>query len=248
MQELQTFTYGSANVRTVLIDGNPWFVLRDICTVLGITHIVDTANRLDWDEVGQTDVIDSMGRNQKTYIVNESGLYNVILRSDKPEAKPFRKWVTGEVLPSIRKHGAYMTPDVIERTLTDPDYLIQLATELKSERQRRQSLEAQAAIDAPKLETYERLAARDGLTNIRDTAKLLGIPERRFVAALEAAGLCYHDKQKKLRPYAGKGNGLFVLREYVNQKTGAHGAQTLVTFEGREYFARKFKGAEVAKL
>lgn len=94
-------------VRTLTIKNEPWFVLRDVCNALGITHITDTAKRLEEDEVGQTEVIDSMGRSQKTYIVNESGLYAVILRSDKPEAQKFRKWITSEVLPSIRKTGAY---------------------------------------------------------------------------------------------------------------------------------------------
>lgn len=110
MSNIQIFNYRSNEVRTVEMGGEPWFVLKDVCTVLGISHITDTAKRMDEDEVGQTEVIDSMGRKQSTYIINESGLYNVILRSDKPEAKPFRKWVTSEVLPQIRKTGSYMLP------------------------------------------------------------------------------------------------------------------------------------------
>lgn len=110
MSNIQIFNYQSNEVRTVEMGGEPWFVLKDVCTVLGISHITDTAKRMDEDEVGQTEVIDSMGRKQSTYIINESGLYNVILRSDKPEAKPFRKWVTSEVLPTLRKTGSYMMP------------------------------------------------------------------------------------------------------------------------------------------
>lgn len=102
MSNMQIFNYQNNEVRTVEMNGEPWFVLKDVCEVLGISHITDTAKRMDEDEVGQTEVTDSMGRKQSTYIINESGLYNVILRSDKPEAKPFRKWVTSEVLPSIR--------------------------------------------------------------------------------------------------------------------------------------------------
>lgn len=108
MNNLQSFSYENNEVRTVLIDGEPWFVLRDVCQVLGISHVKDTADRLDPDEVGQTEVIDSLGRKQTVTIINESGLYAVILRSDKPEAKPFRKWVTAEVLPRIRKEGSYI--------------------------------------------------------------------------------------------------------------------------------------------
>ena len=103
MNDIQIFNYNSSEVRTIQTDGEPWFVLRDVCNVLGISHVKDTADRLDQDEVGQTEVIDSLGRKQTATIINESGLYNVILRSDKPEAKPFRKWVTSEVLPTIRR-------------------------------------------------------------------------------------------------------------------------------------------------
>ena len=94
-------------VRTLTVNKEPWFVLRDVCNALGITHTTATAERLDRDEVSQTEVIDSLGRKQRAYIINESGLYAVMLRSDKPEAKRFRKWITSEVLPSIRKTGAY---------------------------------------------------------------------------------------------------------------------------------------------
>lgn len=108
LNDLQIFSYQSHEVRTVEMNGNPWFVLKDVCTVLGLTTPARVAERLDADEVSQTHLIDSMGREQSTYIISESGLYSVILRSDKPEAKPFRKWVTSEVLPQIRKTGAYM--------------------------------------------------------------------------------------------------------------------------------------------
>lgn len=105
MNELQTFTYQDSPIRTVQLDGEPWFVLKDVCGVLNLGTPARVAERLEEDEVSLTHLIDSLGRQQDMTIINESGLYNVILRSDKPEARPFRKWVTGEVLPSIRKHG-----------------------------------------------------------------------------------------------------------------------------------------------
>ena len=108
MNEMTILNYDGNNVRMIEKDGEPWWVLKDVCAVLDISHITDTAKRLDEDEVGQTEVIDRLGRNQATTIVNESGLYAVILRSDKPQAKPFRKWVTSEVLPSIRRTGRYV--------------------------------------------------------------------------------------------------------------------------------------------
>ena len=107
MNDILVFHYKSSEVRTVELNGEPWFVLKDVCAVLGISNHKMTAQRLDADEVSLTDLTDSMGRQQETTVINESGLYNVILRSDKPEAKPFRKWVTSEVLPSIRKTGSY---------------------------------------------------------------------------------------------------------------------------------------------
>lgn len=108
MNELQVFQYNSMEVRTVRRDGEPWFVLKDVCQVLCLSNSRMVADRLDEDEVSQTYITDSLGRRQETTIISESGLYAVILRSDKPEAKPFRKWVTAEVLPSIRKNGGYI--------------------------------------------------------------------------------------------------------------------------------------------
>lgn len=106
MNELQTFTYNSAQVRTVEKGGEPWFVLKDVCEILGLGTPARVAERLDDDEKGMSQIHTPGGKQEMT-IISESGLYNVILRSDKPEAKPFRKWVTGEVLPSIRKTGSY---------------------------------------------------------------------------------------------------------------------------------------------
>lgn len=107
MNKLQVFCYQGNEVRTVEVNGEPWFVLKDVCAVLGLSTPARVAERLDPDEVSQTHLTDSLGREQETTIVNESGLYHVLLRSDKPEAKPLRKWVTSEVLPSIRKTGSY---------------------------------------------------------------------------------------------------------------------------------------------
>lgn len=135
--EIKIFNYNNSRVRTIQKDGEPWFVLKDVCGVLDISNHKMTAQRLDVDEVSQTYLIDSLGRQQETTIINESGLYNVILRSDKPEAKPFRKWVTSEVLPSIRKHGLYATEDLI----ANPDLAIEAFTALKEEREKRQLLE-----------------------------------------------------------------------------------------------------------
>lgn len=109
MNKVTIFKYEENKlVRTMDISGEPWFVLKDVCDVLGLSTPARVAERLDSDEVSQAHLIDSVGRSQEMTIISESGLYNVILRSDKPEAKPFRKWVTAVVLPSIRKNGGYI--------------------------------------------------------------------------------------------------------------------------------------------
>lgn len=117
MNELQIFNYHDKPVRTIEKDGEIWWVLKDVCAVLGINKAVEVAKRLDSDEVDQTDIVDSNGRRQKTYIVNEPGVYKVILRSDKPDAKDMMRWITHEVLPSIRRTGSYSLPTAKPRDL-----------------------------------------------------------------------------------------------------------------------------------
>lgn len=251
MNELQIFKYQNNEVRTIERDGEPWFVLKDVCSVLGITHVKDTAIRLEEDEVGQTEVIDSLGRKQTAYIINESGLYNVILRSDKPEAKPFRKWVTSDVLPSIRKHGAYMTPETLEAAIMNPDTIIKIATALKEEQDKRKALEiANNALTVdnqlmrPKAEYFDELVDRNLLTNFRETAKQLNVPPKKFVNFLLEKKYAYRDKKGKLQPYQQYvESGLFNLKECVNEKTGWGGTQTLITPKGRETFRLLFIGA-----
>lgn len=178
--EVQVWNYESSEVRTVQVNGEPWFVLADVCKVLELSTPARVAERLEKDEVSQTHTIDRMGREQKATIINESGLYTVILRSDKPQAKPFRKWVTSEVLPSIRKHGAYMTEQTLERALTSPDFLIELATQLKTEQEQRRRLEITVAVqskqmeqDKPKVLFADSVAASSSSILIGELAKLI---------------------------------------------------------------------------
>lgn len=137
MSNIIPFTYNSQQVRTIIKDGEPWFVAKDVCDILEIGNANMAAARLDDDEVSQTEVIDSVGRLQNTNIINESGLYNLILRSDKPQAKPFRKWVTSEVLPSIRKTGSYSVKPV-----TALEALAQTVKVLQEQEQRVKQLES----------------------------------------------------------------------------------------------------------
>lgn len=130
MNNLMKFDFKGNNVRTIVKDGEAWFIAKDICDVLEIKNTTDALKRLDEDERSRF----NLGRQGETNIINEFGLYNLIIRSDKPEAKQFRRWVTHEVLPSIRKHGIYATDNTIENMINNPDFTIELLTKLKEER------------------------------------------------------------------------------------------------------------------
>lgn len=238
MNKVTIFKYEENKlVRTMDISGEPWFVLKDVCDVLGLSTPARVAERLDSDEVSQAHLIDSVGRSQEMTIISESGLYNVILRSDKPEAKPFRKWVTAVVLPSIRKNGGYiagqeeLSPQelmakallVAQKTLTDRDARIK-------------ELTAQNQIMQPKAEYFDELVARNLLTNFRETAKELGIKEKDFIGWLLDHRYVYRDQKNKLMPYAAKNNGLFEVKEGKGRHNDWAGTQTLITPKGRETF------------
>ena len=238
MNKVTIFKYEENKlVRTMDISGEPWFVLKDVCDVLGLSTPARVAERLDSDEVSQAHLIDSVGRSQEMTIISESGLYNVILRSDKPEAKPFRKWVTAVVLPSIRKNGGYIAGQeelsphelmakallVAQKTLTDRDARIK-------------ELTAQNQIMQPKAEYFDELVARNLLTNFRETAKELGIKEKDFIGWLLDHRYVYRDQKNKLMPYAAKNNGLFEVKEGKGRHNDWTGTQTLITPKGRETF------------
>lgn len=236
MNELQVFTYGGNEVRTVQRNGEPWFVLKDVCAILGIGNNRMASDRLDTDEKGVSQ-IDTLGGKQEMTVINESGLYNVILRSDKPEAKPFRKWVTSEVLPSIRKTGGYIAG---QENLTPEELMakaLMVAQKTLAEREARiADLTVQNQIMQPKASYFDELVERGTLTNFRETAKQLCIPPKRFVAFLMEKKYVYRDKRGKLLPYEAKNDGLFELKESYNDKTQWSGTQTLITPKGRETF------------
>lgn len=136
-------------VRVLEIDGAPWWVLRDVCAALDLSSPHKVADRLDEDEKGRS-LIPTLGGGQNMVVVNESGLYVVILRSDKPNAKKFRRWITSEVLPSIRKHGAYITEEILEEAIRSQDFAFELFQKLQSEKGKNAAL----------LDKVERLAPK----------------------------------------------------------------------------------------
>lgn len=173
MNELQqVFNYNGATVRTIVKNGDPWLVLKDVCEVLEIGNVGNVAARLDEDEKGIR-TMDTPGGKQDLTVINESGLYNVILLSRKPEARAFKRWVTHEVLPTIRKHGAYLTPQKIEEVLLNPDTIISLATQLKAEREQRMALESKVEQDKPKVLFAAAVESSHTSILIGELAKLL---------------------------------------------------------------------------
>ena len=249
MSNIQIFNYNSVEVRTIQKDGEPWFVLRDVCNVLGLGTPARVAERLDTDEVSQTHITDSMGRQQEMTIINESGLYNVILRSDKPEAKPFRKWVTSEVLPTIRRHGMYATPDTVEKMLADPDTTIKLLETIKQERAARLALEAQAEADKPKIIFADAVSASHTSILVGDLAKLLRqngveIGQNRLFSFLREKGyLCSQGERYNLPTQRSMDRGWFQVKETtINQPNGSvRITRTVkVTGKGQQYFINLF--------
>ena len=182
--EIATYDFRGNDVR-VLTDkrSEPWFIAKDICDVLEI-RTDSIRSILDEDEVTEINpntigVAQNGGR--APLIVSESGFYKLVLRSRKPIAKEFQRWVTHDVLPSIRKHGAYMTPDTIRQALADPDTLIMLATKLKQETEERQAAQEQVRELAPKARAYEDFCEAPDLLTVRDAAAQLttaGLPIR----------------------------------------------------------------------
>ena len=242
--QLQTFNNPAfGEIRTVTIQDEPWFVGKDVAQVLGYK---DTVNALKSHVDGEDKrgwQITTPGGTQEMTIINESGLYSLILSSKLPSAREFKKWVTSEVLPSIRKHGAYMTPETLQAAILNPDTLIQLCQQLKAEQDKRRVLEAENAqlvvdrqIMQPKADYFDQLVERNTLTNFRETAKQLGIAPKKFVDFLIAHKYIYRDKRGKLLPYEARNNGLFEVKETFNEKTQWSGTQTLVTPKGRETF------------
>lgn len=248
MTELKTWDFSGSEVRTVLVNGEPWWVLKDVCTVLemGVNRAGEVVKRLEADEYDSIGLTDSLGREQSAYIVNESGLYSVILRSDKPQAKPFRRWVTAEVLPSIRKTGSYALRDSYQ--IEDP---IERAKRWIAEQQEKKQLTAQVsaltvdkAIMQPKADYFDQLVDRNLLTNLRDTAKELQIKQNAFVSFLLEKKYMYRDQKGKLLPYAKHVDaGLFEIKEFTNEKTGFSSTQALITPKGRETFRLLLTGS-----
>ena len=255
MNELQVFSYEGKEVRTIQRNGETWWVLKDVCGVLELSNARMIADRLDEDDVSLAYVTDSMGRRQQTNIVNESGLYNVILRSDKPEAKKFKRWVTHEVLPQISRHGAYITTSKLEEIMNDPDSWIKLLTALKEERQEKERLQLQVAQDKPKVVFADAVSVSDGTILIGELAKILKgngieIGQNRLFERLRQDGFLIKRKGTDYNAPTQKAMelGLFKVKETAITHSDGHvtiSKTTKVTGKGQQYFVNYFLGGGV---
>lgn len=258
MNELKIFENPAfGQIRTVEREGEPWFVGKDVAEALGYSNTKDalTAHVDEEDKsILQRSEIATIENhipksalpmnftsadvpNRGLTIINESGLYSLVLSSKLPTAKAFKRWITSEVIPSIRKNGGYiagqaeLSPEelmaralmVAQRTLAERDARISALT-------------VENQIMAPKAEYFDDLVDRNLLTSFRETAKQLEIKEKAFIAFLMEKKFIYRDKKGKLMPYAEKNNGLFEVKECFNEKTQWSGTQTMITPKGRETF------------
>jgi len=206
MQAIQHFNFGSSGIRaTTSKQGEPLFLAKDVCEVLEIKNTTQAIQRLDEDEVTMLNI---GGQSGDTLFVNESGLYSLILGSRKKEAKVFKKWVTSEVLPSIRKHGAYATAETIETLLADPSNMIKLLTTLKEERELNKALreysdknevliEMQDKViekQAPKVEYHDKVLNSNGAHPVTLIAKELGMSAQTLNKKLKERGIIFKVK------------------------------------------------------
>lgn len=225
-------------------DGTVYLKLEAVARGLGFTQTAKSGNEVvRWERVRK--YLDEMGVPTcgDDDFIPENIFYRLAMKAKNEVAEAFQAKVADEVIPSIRKHGAYMTEDTLDRMINSPEFGIKLLTALKEEKDKRKALEVanselsvQNAIMAPKADYFDDLVDRHLLTSFRDTAKELGIPPKAFVGWLLEKKYLYRDQKHKLVPYENKNNGLFEVRESKNDKTGWAGTQTMVTPKGRETF------------
>ena len=248
---VQLFENGDWKIRTVEINGDPWFVGKDVAESLGYSNPLKAVrDHVDDEDKGMNKTF-TPGGIQDVMVINESGVYALVFSSKLPTAKEFKHWVTSEVLPSIRKHGAYATPQTIDNILQDPDFGIRLLQELKKEREEKIEAQKALAIAEPKAEVYDVLASVNKTLTLSDTAKEIkcGMGSHTFVKKLLEDGYLFRTGNGRykgdLRPMQKwLDKGLFILREGYDSKTLHPFVQPRVTFAGREYFAKKYGKAE----
>ena len=249
MCKLQIFNYENHEVRTTVKDGEIYWVLKDVCKVLDLKNSRKVAERLEEDEKGVTNSY-TLGGSQKLTTINEPGLYNVIMLSRKEEAKKFKMWVTHEVLPAIRRHGAYISSGKLEELMQSPDTWVKLIRTLQQERREKTMLKAKIKKDKAKVTFATAVeASKDGIL-IRELAKILkgngvNVGQNRLFTKLRKDGFLIRQEGSDFNSPTQKAMelGLFKIKETVF--TEPNGKVTLrrtakVTGKGQSYFVNYF--------
>lgn len=250
MQSIQVFNNPAfGNIRVAGTEENPQFCLTDVCKALKLSA-KGVNQRLGDEVISNYPITDKLGREQQALFVNEDGLYDVILDSRKTEARQFRKWITSEVLPTIRKHGAYMTDDALQKAIQNPDFLIQLATELKNEKQKRLVAEKKIQETRPQVIFADAVTASSDSILVGELAKLIkqnGVDtgQRRLFKWLRGNGyLCKKTGECFNEPTQYSMElGLFEIKKTVIQKPDGSAIinkTVKVTGKGQVYFVNKF--------
>ncbi len=251
MNQLQVFNNKElGQVRTVVQGEDVWFVAKDVCEVLEIKNTTQAVQKLDEDEVTMFNI---GGLSGNTNIINESGLYSLIMTSRKPQAKAFKKWVTSEVLPSIRKHGAYMTDQVLEQAVTNPDFAIGLLTKLKEEKEKLAAAQRQIVQQQPLVTFAEACMQSDKSLKVSEVAKLaakhnIKIGQRQLFAKLREWNLMF--KRSTEPTQAAVEKGYFEIAQGVKQKPSGEPftwTTTYVTPKGQAYIIDRLKKEQEQK-
>ena len=247
--EIQIFSNEEfGEIRTLAINDEPWLVGKDVAEILGYANPNEAiSDHVDDEDKLNSKTLSSFSANlgqRGGWLINESGLYSLIMSSKLPAAKKFKRWVTSEVLPSIRKNGGYIAG---QESMTPAELMasaLLMAQKTLAEREARiADLTVQNQIMQPKAEYFDELCDRETLTGIYETAKELGVAPRKFTADLVKHRYLYRGKKGQLLPYESKNDGLFVLKETFNNQTKWSGTQTLITVKGRELFRMMRLGA-----
>lgn len=261
MNEVEQFDFRGHEVRVIQgDDGEPRWVAADVAKVLGYRDATQVT-RFVRDRHKGTEKLCTPGGDQRMTVLTEAGLYAAIMKSRAPLAADFQDWVTDEVLPAIRRHGGYLTPAAAEQALTDPDFIIRLATDLKAERAKREELEAARAVDAPKVVFADAVAVSKTNILVGELAKILrgngiDIGQNRMFAVLRANGFLINRKGTDWNMPTQRAMDLGLFRIKETTVTHADGHTTIsktpkVTGKGQQYFIERFldgrlPGKEVA--
>jgi prophage antirepressor-like protein len=247
MNEIMGFNYGDKEVRTIVKDGEPWFVAKDVCEILGLAKVDTALTRLPVI-MKDTHSMGTLGGNQDMSVISEPGVYKLVFTSRKPEAEKFTNWVTSEVIPAIRKHGMYATDEMLDKLVESPDLVISIATKLKEEKAARiaaedskKQLEIKVEEDAPKVEFYDDVVDSTNLFNLTTTAKMLGLGVVKMCKVLRDAGVLFYQNNINV-PYQDQiDEKRFVVKMKQNMFRGPIEPipQTFATAKGIAYIKKK---------